>query len=147
MKIRFIKQGGHEIEGEAIGRLGSKLLIQYRITSGERRERWIPKARYTLAGDSDLADLVALPRFKNLKCKGGDFDSPLPYDNAMQTAEQNPCPSCGKEIAHLNLRGSEERVEHVHEWTSQRDGQVHQQVTTSPRFYVGVKAHTWIGLA
>ena len=63
--VRFRKQGGNTITGLAIGRMGSQILIQYRVTSGEERERWLPKGRY-----DETPELQELPRYKRAKCDG-----------------------------------------------------------------------------
>ena len=68
MNVSFRKQGGNASNGQAIGRMGSQLLIRYRITNGEPRERWIPADRVYSEIDRDA--WLALPRYRREACPG-----------------------------------------------------------------------------
>lgn len=61
VKVSFRAQGNVEWgPGEAIARRGSKLLIRYRIQSGNPRERWLGPDRYeVLDGDVDALPVIA----------------------------------------------------------------------------------------
>lgn len=57
---RLLAQGNRDRqEGVAIARMGSKLLIRYRIQDGTERERWFTPDRFEI----DL-DVSALPRYR-----------------------------------------------------------------------------------
>jgi len=68
--VTFRRQGGHTTDGIAIGRLGSQLLIQYRINDGSTRERWLKADRIiTLHGNID-----DLRRYKRVTLKQAAFE-------------------------------------------------------------------------
>lgn len=108
MRVHFIKQGGNEAEGEAVGRKGSQLLIQYRINDGSPRERWIPKSRIVrLDGDIDK-----LPKYRTRTCPAVKFPKPLTSDEMVEAGHFTieparhegyldrkvavPCSKCGR---------------------------------------------------
>lgn len=72
--VEFVKQGGKTITGTAIGRMGSKLLISYRIEDGSPRERFIPPKRYTLR---DGTDIDTLPKYKRVKVGPQTLETPV----------------------------------------------------------------------
>lgn len=73
--IRFRAQGNSKNQtGEARGRMGSKILISYRIKSNEARERWFPRSRYEPLAD---ADFEALPVYKRIKCPARKLPAPV----------------------------------------------------------------------
>ena len=71
MSVRFKKQGGKACEGQAIGIMGSDVLISYQIENGEPRKRWLPRKRVleVEGGDERLA---TLPRYRRVTCKTHD---------------------------------------------------------------------------
>ena len=120
MKVTFRKQGGKMIEGDAVGRMGSQLLIQYRIENGEPRERWIKSDRWQdLVGDFD-----DLPRYHRTKCPEVLFDGPTPDD--PRTEENEHCPECGKlRVPLTNWRERNAVADHVRQVFRAEHGECH----------------------
>ncbi len=90
--ISFRAQGNRQNQtGQVLGRMGKKLLISYRIQSGEARERWLTASRYDL--DSLTVPFEDLPRYVAPVCKA------QPTEAERWAAGPNPygwdCPHCG----------------------------------------------------
>jgi hypothetical protein len=93
LPVRFIKQGGLGSDGTAVGRKGQALLIQYVITDGSRRERWIPGKRVLeLHGDID-----SLPRWKSASCPAVKFDEPRALSYGDRLEAYVVCSKCGEQ--------------------------------------------------
>ena len=91
VKVRFLAQGGVAYIGTATKRIGTKLLIAYRIGDGSERERWIPGKRIIETVEGDIA---TLPRFVTHSCRGTKFDEPLDWNTALNQTFP-PCAKCG----------------------------------------------------
>jgi len=70
--ISFRAQGNADMQvGLAVGRMGSQVLIQYRIKDGSERERWLPRGRYVM---SPSEAFYTLPVYHRVKCDGSPAD-------------------------------------------------------------------------
>jgi hypothetical protein len=100
MRVKVRKQGGGWVNGTAVGRMGSQLLVQYHITDGSPRERWFPKARYEFQRAEDQANISELPRYKRVTCKAERLPVPLTrvqIDEKFGKAGAGvACPRCGE---------------------------------------------------
>jgi len=66
--ISFRAQGNRQNQtGSVLGRMGKKILISYRIQSGEPRERWMSASRYDL--ETLSVPFEDLPRYVAPVCK------------------------------------------------------------------------------
>lgn len=97
---RLLAQGNRDRqEGVAIARMGSKLLIRYRIQDGTERERWLGPDRY----DVDL-DVSALPRYKREKVPARKFDKPVEAVSCKNgpgsylPLDEQRCKRCGSRL-------------------------------------------------
>lgn len=97
--VRIRKQGGKWTTGEAVGRMGTELLVQYQIEDGQQRERWFKKARWD-AGDR-RPDLERLPRWRRATCKARALTNTeiadwfAAYEGTLRGGFQ--CEACGLE--------------------------------------------------
>ncbi len=90
--VSFRAQGNSQNQtGQVLGRMGKKLLISYRIQSGEARERWLSDSRYDL--ESLTVPFEDLPRYIAPVCKA------QPTEAERWAAGPKPhvwaCPKCG----------------------------------------------------
>jgi rubredoxin len=90
--VSFLAQGNRQNQtGQVLGRMGNKLLIAYRIQSGELRERWLSASRYDL--ETLTVPFEDLPRYVAPVCKA------QPTEAEAWAAGPNPriwrCPKCG----------------------------------------------------
>lgn len=85
-------QGGNWVPGTAVGRMGKKILVTYRIKSGEQRERWFSPDRYEIAPQFNLGQL---PKWKTITCAMLMFPQPRPLKDIDQT--DRVCRHCKSE--------------------------------------------------
>src|SRR5262245_22486263 len=147
--VQFTKQGGGVITGLAVGRLGSQLLIQYRIKNGERRERWFPKSRY----QTPQGDVSTLPQYRRAICKpiasskpalvqlcGRGVEDAKWFGKEVKEAHgSSTCPACGsyRELDQVNyVIDEQDQPVREYQWAQEAPGTRHAY------FAVGWESHS-----